>query len=425
MATHEIFIQELYEALAHLYDPGYQPSEMLCRLLDCDPQGGALTVQSAIIEAVEALKPLPDTPVTAQTRRVHDLLYGRYVLRLSQDEVAERLYMSRRSVQRAQAEAIHTLARILWEHSAARIRGPDGRPEEGGERPSRSGPSDVQAQDWHAQAERELAALYAQAPDAVSSVAEVIEDVLELEHVLASRRGGRVQVGSVQPDLVAEVHPAVLRQTLVTAIEQLTRHTSSGQVTIFARLEDGNVKISLATAVAAEDRLSDTDFVREILVAENMAVDAHVDAGRAFLWIEIPSRGGITVLVVDDNPDIAHFYRRATEGTRYRIVHTTQGEGLFEIIEAAGPDIIVLDVMLPDVDGWKLLTHLHQNAATRSIPIVVCSVIRAEELALSLGAALYLPKPVRSYQFTQALDQVLLQASEEALIAEANTEAAS
>jgi CheY-like chemotaxis protein len=229
----------------------------------------------------------------------------------------------------------------------------------------------------------------------------------------------------VQPDLVAEVHPAVLRQTLVTAIEQLARRTSSGQVTLFARLEDGNVKISLATAVVAEDRPPDTDFVREILVAENMSVDAHVDASRAFLWIEIPSRGGITVLVVDDNPDIAHFYRRATEGTRYRIVHATQGEGLLEIVEAAGPDIIVLDVMLPDVDGWKLLTHLHQSAATRSIPVVVCSVIRAEELALSLGAALYLPKPVRSHQFTQALDQVLLQASKEALIAEANTEAAS
>ena len=425
MTTHEILVQELHEALAHLYDPVYQPSETLCTLLDLDPQGGALAVQSALIGAVEALAPLPNTPATAQTRRVHDVLYSRYVLKLSQEETAEWLNMSRRSVQRAQAEAVHTLARILWERGAARNGLPHHRAEEKGGLSLEEGAPEAQAQDWHAQAGRELAALYARAPDAVSSVGEVIEDVLALEMALMSERGVRVQVGSVQPNLVAEVHPVVLRQTLITAIEQLARYTSSRQITIFARLEGRNVKISMATAVAPEDRLLEADLNSAILAAENMSVDAHVDGGRAFLWIEIPYGGGITVLVVDDNPDIAHFYRRATEGTRYHIVHTTQGQSLFETVATTTPDIIVLDIMLPDVDGWKLLTHLHQNPATRSIPVIVCSVIRAEELALSLGAALYLAKPVRFHEFTQALDQVLLQASEEASIAEAKNEAAS
>jgi CheY-like chemotaxis protein len=425
MTTHEMFVQELHKALAHLYDPDYRPSETLCTLLDLDPQDGALAVQSAIVDAVKALEPLPDTPVTAQTRRVHNLLHGRYVLKLSQEEVAERLHMSRRSVQRAQAEAVHTLAMILWRGGAARNRLPHHRPEEKGELSSEESAPDAQAQDWHAQAGRELAALYARAPGVVSSVEEVIDDVLALELALMSERGVRVQVGSVQTGMVAEVHPAVLRQTLITAMELLARHTSNRRITLFARLEGGSVKITMATAVAAENTLLEADLNSAILTAENMSVDTHVDGGRAFLWIGIPYGGGVTVLVVDDNPEIAHFYRSATKGTRYHIAHTTQGQDLFETIETTTPDIIVLDIMLPDVDGWKLLTHLHQNPATRSIPVVVCSVIRAEELALSLGAALYLPKPVRFHQFIQALDQVLLQASEEASIAEANNEAAS
>jgi hypothetical protein len=86
MTSREIFVQGLHEALAHLYDPGYQLSETLCTLLDLDPQGDALAVQPAIIGAVKALEPLPDTPATAQTRRVHGLLHGRYVLKLSQEE---------------------------------------------------------------------------------------------------------------------------------------------------------------------------------------------------------------------------------------------------------------------------------------------------------------------------------------------------
>ena len=63
--------------------------------------------------------------------------------------------------------------------------------------------------------------------------------------------------------------------------------------------------------------------------------------------------------------------------------------------------------MLPDMDGWELLAHLYEHPATRAIPIVVCSVIREEELALELGAAVYVPKPVRHGDLLAALDQAL------------------
>ena len=63
--------------------------------------------------------------------------------------------------------------------------------------------------------------------------------------------------------------------------------------------------------------------------------------------------------------------------------------------------------MLPGIDGWELLTHLHETPHTRAIPVIVCSVIRGEEMALALGATLYLQKPIRSRQFITALDQAL------------------
>jgi len=66
--------------------------------------------------------------------------------------------------------------------------------------------------------------------------------------------------------------------------------------------------------------------------------------------------------------------------------------------------------MLPDVDGWELLTHLHQHPATRHIPVLVCTVVHAEELARALGAAAYLAKPVRRAEFIEALRQLRPQA---------------
>jgi CheY-like chemotaxis protein len=76
-------------------------------------------------------------------------------------------------------------------------------------------------------------------------------------------------------------------------------------------------------------------------------------------------------------------------------------------VEDHRPAIIVLDVMLPDIDGWQLLTHLHEHPLTRSTPVIVCSVVKEEALALALGATIFLAKPVEPERFVEALDQVL------------------
>ena len=110
--------------------------------------------------------------------------------------------------------------------------------------------------------------------------------------------------------------------------------------------------------------------------------------------------------MVDDNQDLVHFFRLYTANTPYHITHLLAGEQLFEQIPTIKPDIIVLDVLLPGRDGWELLSYLRSHAETRSIPVIVCSVVKREALALALGAALYLPKPVRRRQFIQALDQL-------------------
>jgi CheY-like chemotaxis protein len=110
-------------------------------------------------------------------------------------------------------------------------------------------------------------------------------------------------------------------------------------------------------------------------------------------------------------------------GTRYHIKHVPEGGRVFEAVRAFSPDIIVLDVMLPDADGWEVLAHLHEHSATRFVPVIVCSVVREEELALALGAALYLSKPIQRDQFIEALDQVVRQVEAGVSTAQANNAA--
>ena len=69
------------------------------------------------------------------------------------------------------------------------------------------------------------------------------------------------------------------------------------------------------------------------------------------------------------------------------------------------PLIIVLDVMMPGVDGWEVLGNLRQNPVTSSIPIVVCTILPQVEMARLLGASAFLSKPVTRHAFLAVLTQ--------------------
>jgi CheY-like chemotaxis protein len=416
--TCEGFERELRQALAHLYDPDYQPSETFCALVGSDPQGGALAVQTTIIHAIEGLEPPTNTPSTAQTKRVFDLLHNRFVLKLTQEETAERLHVSLSSIQRGQREAIHVLARTIWECVQAPESMAGEHPQE--EKSSAEAPS---RPDWRSQMKQELASLQSVDPNRVAVVAETLQSVMELESALVPAANVRLEVGYVQPGLVAAAHPSALRQTLIMALGRLVHHAAPGSITVFARLREGNAKITLRGPIAEGHELTAEDLTRDILVPEPTTVEASIEGDHAFMWINAPSLGLVTVLAVDDNPDMHQFYRRCTTGTRYRIIHATGGEEAVEKVKASSPDIIVLDVMLPDVDGWKLLMQLHEDPATRPIPIIICSVVREEELARALGAAMHLPKPIEPRRFVEALDQVCPQMTAESPEAPSNTAA--
>jgi CheY-like chemotaxis protein len=104
---------------------------------------------------------------------------------------------------------------------------------------------------------------------------------------------------------------------------------------------------------------------------------------------------------------MAYFYRRCTRGTRYRIVHENKGQHVFSAVRTHQPDAIVLDIMLPDIDGWELLSNLKEHPASRDIPVIVCSVIRERNLAAALGATACLHKPFQHHEFIAALRAAL------------------
>jgi len=118
----------------------------------------------------------------------------------------------------------------------------------------------------------------------------------------------------------------------------------------------------------------------------------------------LPALEQLPVLVIDDNADTLQLLRRYTADTRYRLITTQNPEQTLRLVEKFSPQIIVLDVMMPQVDGWKVLGRLRQHPLTAHLPVIVCTILAQEEMALALGASGFVRKPVTRQAFLTALD---------------------
>jgi two-component system alkaline phosphatase synthesis response regulator PhoP len=102
------------------------------------------------------------------------------------------------------------------------------------------------------------------------------------------------------------------------------------------------------------------------------------------------------ILVVDDEKNIIQLVRFNLEREGYQVLIATDGVSGLELARGEAPDLIVLDVMLPGMNGLEVCRELHQDPATKNIPIIMLSA-RAEELdrvlGLEMGADDYVTKP--------------------------------
>ncbi|MCX6022699.1 MAG: response regulator [Chloroflexi bacterium] len=116
---------------------------------------------------------------------------------------------------------------------------------------------------------------------------------------------------------------------------------------------------------------------------------------------------GSRVLVVDDQPDIAGLIVRYLERGGYTALTARDGAEALQMARDEQPDLITLDVMLPDADGFTVLEWLKQDPATAHIPVVVISVLADRGQARILGAVEYLTKPVSEPALLERVAQVL------------------
>ncbi len=403
-SDNEWFARHLRAALTSLYDPVVLRNSPLAEFLGVSPKADAVSgLRRALIEAIESLHPTASTPRDSKTWRVYHILRRRYTEQLSQREVASDLGLSIRQLQREEQLARQVLADQLWATYHLETRTRDLMLVAARDADERV-PTRAQELEWLS--------------DSVAiqtlEVGEVIRDVLGILAPLIE--SARVSVEyEAQPTLPrVSLKVPLFRQALLDIVTEAIRCVPGGQVRLLAGALPQRVNL-LVRACSAGTVSMDSSESRESLEMAAQLVQlcggtieiAPATGQECVLAIQItlPSTDQVTVLVIDDNADALQLLQRYLSNSRYHFIGTQDPQRGLAMAAERMPQIIVLDVMMPERDGWTVLGQLREHPKTHDIPVVVCSILSQEQLALTLGAAQFLRKPVSRQALLSALDR--------------------
>ena len=127
---------------------------------------------------------------------------------------------------------------------------------------------------------------------------------------------------------------------------------------------------------------------------------------------QTPSR---RIMVVDDDSEIVDITRMVLESGGYEVIPAHSGPEALQKVSAARPDLILLDINMPEVDGWAILKMLKIDEETNAIPVAMFSIkleVRDKVLGLKEGACDYITKPFSCDELLDRVGRIFRQLSE-------------
>lgn len=393
----------IHDALARFHELPFLRTHPLGSRLGGRDAASPAELQRRLLGALERLRPPPGAPRRSPRWRQYHYLRRRYFEGASLEQIQGEMAVGDRQARREHRAALRALA--------AALDVPAGR----------ASPEAVEGEGVlhgdEAALEAELVWVEWGASAAPADLRPAVTDALDLVQKMAV--GRRV---AFEPTLATappvSVIETVLRQLLLNLLGYLISSFPGSRIGIAAAEAGPEVELRFQLRGAsarwrrATDRAGDPINYGRLLSAARCLAERQ--GGRLVLGADgatgtlaqlfLPAAHATTVLVVDDNPDVGHLFRRCLRGAGFRVVQARNGPGAFELVRVAAPDVVVLDLMLPVQDGWELFRELRTRPETRELPVVACSVLPERELALSLAVDDFLAKPVTRQSLLAALE---------------------
>ncbi len=383
---------EVHSALTHLDDPPYLERHPLVNRIPSVAQAPELSrgqaLRRTIRLAIAALHPGASGNPGPIEARCYQVLYRWAISREGMVAIAGSLGISLRQAYRDLRVATEALAEIL--DSAGR---------QAGGSPAAPLPGPLGA---------ELARL-----------AQVTEQDVDLERMLVDAVGNaRTLAREHQVEILMDVqasglHTVANRVMLRQAVLNLLSHAVCSQprlplmVRLYAQGERAQLEIHYHPGAEEDPPQPNTpyDIAGQLLRSLGLCWQRQPQGDGAFaITVAIPLTRARTVLIVDDNEGLIALFKGYLRQRPYRVYASSDPAQALELLQQLCPDVVILDVMMPDRDGWEVLQQMRACEAGKHARIIVCSVIKDPRLASALGADAFLGKPVDRTSLLRALN---------------------
>jgi signal transduction histidine kinase/DNA-binding response OmpR family regulator len=264
-------------------------------------------------------------------------------------------------------------------------------------------------------------------------LASLIEEVRSIVEPLAAANANQLEIACAPAFGTLYTDRTKLKQSLLNLLSNAGKFTHEGRIRLEVRPADGEISFIVRdTGIGmTEEQLgrlfqafsqADVSTTRQYggtglglaitkhfceMLGGKIAVESAPGRGSTFA-ITLPdhrqappaavlpegAENAPLVLIVDDDPNARDLLATTVRREGYRVIEATEGETALALAREWHPDIITLDVLMPRMDGWAVLTALKSDTELAETPIVIVTVLEDRGIAVSLGAAEFLTKPV-------------------------------
>jgi signal transduction histidine kinase/CheY-like chemotaxis protein len=140
--------------------------------------------------------------------------------------------------------------------------------------------------------------------------------------------------------------------------------------------------------------------------APALVTDSHTESGEASTHLLKEDSAKTLVLVIDDDPDAVYLLQENLDPDQFEVIGARNGIDGQQMARDLQPKAILLDIIMPDKDGWQVLHDLKADEQTRGIPVILLTIIDKKALGFKLGASEYLLKPLDPASVREALKRV-------------------
>lgn len=375
----EEFVAQVKDALEHLYDFPYLQQSPLARATSAIAAGQQL--RQELLAAIETLNPGPAVPFRAPPARLYRTLVCRYVEGMTVQAIAHDLGISYRQAMRDLRHGEESVAVVLWTQRAAEQ-------------------NTAQVSSFEAEMARLALTI---TPTDISLLLERAHHAADAQ---AQQQGISLHVTS-SPPVVVLTDALLAEQALVTLLSRAVGQALSTLYVTLTATENNAILMLRYTPASASETTHPADAaLMRILDRLGWNVEqqtGHETDRTIIVHIRPP---GPAVLILDDNAGLVRLLERYLADHACRVISAQSGAEGLRLAQETRPSAILLDVMMPGMHGWDVLQRLRHDPRTADIPVIVCSVLPNPELALSLGAALFLPKPISQEDVLNALRRI-------------------